>query len=100
MRNATAEKLLCLTAISGRAILASLAIPSGLQLAALGTELNGKNLQYLSESSYIRKDIKTMKMVVDLIATLVACMAAPKAAAEAVNEAERPEDVNAGRILK
>lgn len=40
-----------------------------------------------------------MKMVMDLIATLVACMAAPKAAAEVINEADKPEDVNAGRIL-
>lgn len=41
-----------------------------------------------------------MKMVMDLIATLVARMAAPKAAAEVINEAETPEDVSAGRILK
>lgn len=40
-----------------------------------------------------------MKMIADLIATLVACMCCPTAAAEVVNEAERPEDVNAKEVL-
>lgn len=41
-----------------------------------------------------------MKKILDLIVTLVACMCCPVAAAKAVNEAETPEDINAGRIFK
>lgn len=39
-------------------------------------------------------------MVFDLIATLVACMCCPNAAARVVNEAERPEDVNARGVFE
>ena len=41
-----------------------------------------------------------MNMIADLIATLVACMCCPAAAAEVVNEAQRPEDVNAKEVLR